>query len=67
MSGGLLLDIRDSVMEVGAIDKGSSNFKFEYIGVYGPADHSRSSVFLKELEAKVSSSNYPVVVGGISI
>jgi hypothetical protein len=40
-------------------------FKFEIIGVYGPADHARSELFLQELEAKVNSCQHPVVVGGI--
>jgi hypothetical protein len=39
-------------------------FKFEIIGVYGPADHARSELFLQELEAKVNSCQHPVVVGG---
>jgi exonuclease III len=42
----------------------SARFKFEYIGVYGPADHSLSSAFLEELEAKVIRSQHQVVVGG---
>jgi endonuclease/exonuclease/phosphatase family metal-dependent hydrolase len=37
---------------------------FEFIGVYGPADHARSRNFLEELEVKVSSTQYPVVVAG---
>jgi hypothetical protein len=60
-SGGLLLGFKDSVFEVGSIDQGqffisavvlqhSSKFIFEFIGVYGPADHARTSDFLQELE-----------------
>jgi exonuclease III len=52
-SGGLLLGFRDSVFEVGSIDQckffisvvvlhRSSKVIFEFIGVYGPADHSRA-------------------------
>jgi hypothetical protein len=75
LSGGLLLGIHDSVLEVGDIEKGEfflstsplhkpSAFLFEFVGVYGPADHSRSTTFLGELERKVSSSRHPVVVSG---
>jgi hypothetical protein len=32
--------------------------------VYGPADHGRSAEFLNELVHLVSSSPFPVVVGG---
>ena len=42
----------------------ASKFKFEFVGVYGPADHAHSAAFLQELELKVNSSPYPVVVGG---
>jgi hypothetical protein len=74
-SGGMLLGIRDDSLEVGAIDQGQfflsasilhriSGFKFEFIGVYGPADHGRSPQFLEDLETKVLSSSLPVVVLG---
>jgi hypothetical protein len=74
-SGGLLLGFKDSMFEVGSIDQGqffisavvlhrSSKFFFEFIGVYGPAKHARTSEFLQELEVKVSNSQHPVVVGG---
>ena len=32
--------------------------------VYGPANHSRSPDFLKEMFAKVSNSLNPIVIGG---
>jgi hypothetical protein len=35
----------------------SSKVIFEFIGVYGPADHSRAQEFLDELEDKVSRAN----------
>jgi exonuclease III len=74
-SGGLLLGFRDSMFEVGSIDQGqffisavvlhrASKVIFEYVGVYGPADHARAPAFLEELENKVSRSQHPVVVGG---
>jgi exonuclease III len=74
-SGGMLMGIRDDVFEVGVIDQGSiflsailyhreSEFKFEMIGVYGPADHTRSIQFLVDLENKVQRSSFLVVVLG---
>jgi hypothetical protein len=71
----MLLGIRDDTFEVGAIDQGTfflsaslfnreTKFKFDMIGVYGPADHTRSHQFLADLEAKVSSCHFPVVVLG---
>jgi hypothetical protein len=70
---GLLVGFRDSVFEIGTTFKGSflvatqvcvkaSRFLFEFMGVYGPADHSRSAAFLSELEQVVNRSQYPVVV-----
>ena len=55
-SGVLLLGVRDSSMEVGNIGQGefyisvtilhrASKLIFEFIGVYGPADHSHSASF----------------------
>jgi endonuclease/exonuclease/phosphatase family metal-dependent hydrolase len=74
-SGGMLLGLQDSTLEVGATDQGlfflsatilhkASRLIFEFIGVYGPADHARSRNFLEELEAKVALTQYPVVVAG---
>jgi exonuclease III len=74
-SGGMLLGIRDDTLEVGVIDQGqfflsasilhrNSGFEFDFIGVYGPADHGRSSQFLGDLETKVLSSSFPVVILG---
>jgi hypothetical protein len=71
----MLMGIRDDVFEVGATDQGSfflsailyhreSQFKFEMIGVYGPADHTRLIQFLVDLENKVQRSSFPVVVLG---
>jgi hypothetical protein len=77
-SDGMLLGFRESQLEVGAIDKGEffisaslfhrpTEFKWEFIGVYVPADHGRSAAFLSELEAKFISCRYPVLVGEILI
>jgi exonuclease III len=74
-SGGMLLGLRDDMFEVGSIDQGSfflsasvlhrvARFKFELIRVYGPAGHALSSQFLTVLEAKVQSSQFPVVIIG---
>jgi exonuclease III len=74
-SGGMLLGIRDDSFEVGAIDQGpfflsaalfhrETKFKFEFIGVYGPADHSRSLQFLADLDSKVAACQFPVAVLG---
>jgi hypothetical protein len=75
-SGGILVGFRDSVFEIGSTFKGSflvatqvcvkaSRFLFEFVGVYGPADHSRSGAFLTELEQVVNRAQCPVVVLGI--
>jgi exonuclease III len=74
-SGRMLLGLRDDMFEVGNIDQGrfflsasvfhrAAHFKFELIGVYRPADHALSALFLTELEAKVQSSQFPVVIIG---
>jgi exonuclease III len=74
-SGGKLLGIKDETFEVGSIDQGpfflsatvfhrESKFKFEIVGVYGPADHARSATFLSNLESKVENCSNPVVVLG---
>jgi hypothetical protein len=34
------------------------------IGIYGPADHGRSGVFLEEISAKVARTNTPLLMGG---
>jgi hypothetical protein len=42
----------------------ASRFFFEFVGVYGPADHSRSPLFLQELEEVVSRATSPVLIAG---
>jgi hypothetical protein len=42
----------------------SNNSKWIFVLVYGPADHGRSEEFLQELVLFVSSSPFPVMVGG---
>ncbi|XP_071683729.1 uncharacterized protein [Lolium perenne] len=74
-SGGMLMGIRDSLFEVGALAQGEfflsaklyhrpTKFKCEFIGVYGPADHSRSASFLQELEGRVDNSQFPIMLMG---
>jgi hypothetical protein len=71
----MLLGLRDDMFEVGGVDQGrfflsatvlhrNARFKFELIGVYGPADHALFVLFLAELESKVQSSQFPVVIIG---
>jgi hypothetical protein len=41
-----------------------SNFRWELIMVYEPAQHDRSQDFITELSRKCLYSNLPVVIGG---
>jgi exonuclease III len=74
-SGGMLLGFREESFEVGEWKKGNyfisasimqcSNLsKWSFVLLYGPADHGRSVEFLDELTLFVSSTLFPVVVGG---
>ncbi|KAK1684683.1 hypothetical protein QYE76_045531 [Lolium multiflorum] len=74
-SGGMLLGFRDSVFEVGRVTlrryfistsilSRADRFKMEVVGVYGPADHAFSPHFLQEISDKVSSSEFPILMGG---
>jgi hypothetical protein len=61
--------MKDEAFEVGSTDHGTfflsdSKFKFEVIKIYGPVDHSRPTLFLRDLESKVVSCSLPVVVLG---
>ena len=38
---------------------------WEFIGVYGPADHSLSNTFLDELSTMVEASSLPLLIVGI--
>jgi exonuclease III len=42
----------------------ADNFKFEIIGVYGPADHAFTQEFLQEISARVAASDLPILMGG---
>ncbi|XP_071683220.1 uncharacterized protein [Lolium perenne] len=74
-SGGMLLGVRDSLFEVGRMDRGQlflslsvlhrvSNKKLEVIGIYGPADHARSRGFLDEISGKIARCTLPILMGG---
>jgi hypothetical protein len=63
------------MFDIGAVSKGefllsaqisvkATRFRFEFVGVYGPADHGRSPAFLLELESAISRSPFPVFVAG---
>jgi hypothetical protein len=71
----LLVGFRDSCFEVGVVHKGeflistklvlkASRFFFEFVGVYGPADHSRLPLFLQELEEVVTRATSHVLIAG---
>jgi hypothetical protein len=71
----VLAGFRDSVFDVGSVHKGefllsvqisvkATRFRFEFVGVYGPADHGRSPAFVLELDSTISRSPFPVFVAG---
>jgi hypothetical protein len=71
----MLMGIRDSVFEVGAVDMGQfylitsilyRTYRriFMVMGIYGPADHEGSRTFLEEISAKVARSTIPLLMGG---
>jgi hypothetical protein len=71
----MLLGLHNSIFEVDSIDKWeffisakffyrTAKFIFDFIGVYGLADHARSAAFLDEIEAKVGNTQVPALVGG---
>jgi exonuclease III len=74
-SGGILLGVKQEVVEVGAFDEGTffisallrhrkCSFKWEVLVVYGPAQHDRLELFLEELKQKCLRIDVPVVLGG---
>jgi endonuclease/exonuclease/phosphatase (EEP) superfamily protein YafD len=42
----------------------ATNRTMDFIGIYGPADHSRARSFLEEISAKVASTTRPLIMGG---
>jgi hypothetical protein len=76
-SGGVLLGVKQEVVEVGAFDQGEfflnalvshkkDGFKWEVGVVYGPAQHENIEAFLEELSAKCQRTMVPIVQGVIS-
>jgi exonuclease III len=74
-SGGILLGIKEDVVEVGVVDQGEfflgallrhkkDGFKWEVIVIYGPACHEKSEEFLEELKNKCLKTEVLVVIGG---
>jgi hypothetical protein len=74
-SGGILLGVKGDPFEVDEMDHGEfivsmaltrrrSNLRWEVIIIYGPADHSRSPIFLAELRSKVERCTILVVLAG---
>nr|ADB85341.1 putative retrotransposon protein [Phyllostachys edulis] len=74
-SGGILMGGKEDMVELEAGDSGSyfvsmvirdrrTNFRWEMMTVYGPANHDFSSIFLEELDRKCNSTVLPVVIGG---
>jgi hypothetical protein len=70
-SGGILVDIRDETLEVEETDVGDyfismvlgnklSNFRWELITGFGPAQHTLSSDFISELSRKCMTSTLPL-------
>jgi exonuclease III len=74
-SGGMLTGVRDSIFEVGRMDKGqhflslfvlhrATNRLMEIMGIYGPADNGRARGFLAEISEKIASCTLPLLMGG---
>jgi exonuclease III len=74
-SGGMLMGFRDSTFDVGSIERGryfistdiicrADKLRCKVMGIYGPADHSRSADFLQEISNKVDASEVPILMGG---
>jgi exonuclease III len=77
-SGGILLGVKEDNFQVenwehGAYYQGvtirdrKSNFRWDLIIVYGPAQHNYSREFLEELDNRCDRAFLPLVIGGISI
>jgi exonuclease III len=74
-SGGILLGVDLSVFDISAIDEGdfnvkftlrckSTDFKFVFYCIYGPAQSQNKGAFLAELANTCSKENLPFLVGG---
>jgi hypothetical protein len=74
-SGGILVGVKDGLHEVEDSEIGEyytsmvlrdkvTNFRWELISVYGPAQHAKSVDFIAELSSKCLYSMLPLVFGG---
>jgi exonuclease III len=77
-SGGILLGVKEEVLEMEDSEVGEffvsmvlrqrlTNFRWEVIYVYGPANHESSTDFIAELSRKCMRANLSVVLGVILI
>jgi exonuclease III len=75
-SGGILMGIKEDYLEVEDTEVGDyyvsmvlkhrlTNFRWEMLTVYGPAQHDQSSNFIAKLSRKCMYVTLPVVIGGI--
>jgi hypothetical protein len=75
-SGGILLGIKQDLVEVGAFDDRTffvsallrsrkDGFNWEMVVVYGLAQHGKSEEFLEELAGKCSRTEVPMVTTSI--
>jgi hypothetical protein len=74
-SGGILMGVREEVLEVEEQEVGEyyismvvrnrvTNFRWELVTVYGPAQHDKASGFITEISRKCISATLPIVFGG---
>jgi len=75
-SGGILLGVRGDILEVenwvtgnffveAQVRHRSSNLRWSFLTVYGPANHELSEIFLMELKQRCCQITFPLVVGVI--
>ena len=70
-----MLEVKEEFLEMESFDSGrffvsigirnkSSNFRWEVMVVYDPANHEFSKIFLEELDSKCKRTTLPLVMGG---
>ena len=74
-SGEVLLGVSGDILEVenwvtnffveAQVRHRSSNLRWSFLTVYGPANHELSEIFLMELEQRCCQITFPLVVGVI--
>jgi hypothetical protein len=73
--GGILMDVREESIELEDYEVGgfyvsmvlrnrASNWRWEMLTVYGPAQHEKSREFIAELSRKCLYATLPMVLGG---